>query len=159
MLTAKKNVIKSTVLEHLSGRPPLCGNNCFPNSINSLPMIILVGPPKTRKKYFLNQIFMKHADKFYQAFIYTTNNLCINKMYKKITIQNFNKMNCLGKFIFSYQFFGHSYALGKKYKNNYAIYMVTVKDDNVKNYTSFNYAGKFFKKAYFTFKFILFFGQ
>lgn len=115
MLTAKKNVIKSTVLEHLSGRPPICGNNCGPNSVNSLPIVILVGPPKTRKKYFLNQIFKKHADKFYRACIYTTKNVCINEIYKKINLQNFNKMNSLGKFIFSYRFLGHWYGLGKKF--------------------------------------------
>lgn len=122
MLTAKKNVIKSTVLEHLSGRPTIFGNNSFPKCVNSLPMVILVGPPKTRKKYFLNQIFMKHADKFYRASIYTTKNMCIDKIYKKITLQNFNKMNSLGKFILSYQFLGHFYGLGKKYNTYIYIY-------------------------------------
>lgn len=115
MLTAKKKVIKSTVLEHLSGRPPIFGNNCGPNSVLALPMVILVGPPKTRRKCFLNKIFMKHADKFYRALIYTTNNVCMNKIYKKITPQDFHRINCLGKFIFSYRFLGHYYGLGKIY--------------------------------------------
>lgn len=115
MLTAKKNAIKSTVLEHLSGRSPICENNCGPYNVSSLPMIVLVGPPKTRKKYFLNRIFTKHADKFYRAFIYTTNDACKNKIYNIISTQDFNKMNCTGKFIFSYRFLGYLYGLGSRY--------------------------------------------
>jgi len=111
MLTAKKNTSKCTVLENLSGKSPIGDRNC--NKTCSLPMIILVGPPKTRKKYLLNQIFVKHADKFYQAFIYTTNNMCKNKIFKTITAQVFNKMTCSGEFVFSYRFLGHSYGLSE----------------------------------------------
>lgn len=111
MLTAKKNTSKFTVLENLSGKSPIGDSNC--NETCSLPMIILVGPPKTRKKYLLNQIFTKHADKFYRAFIYTTNSICKNKIFKTVTTQVFNKMTCSGEFVFSYRFLGHSYGLSE----------------------------------------------
>lgn len=111
MLTAKKCAIKSTILEHLSGRSPIIdGSDCC-----SLSMVILVGPPKTRKKYILNKIFTNYPDKFYRAFICTTNDTCKNKIFKIISIQEFNRMNHTGKLLFSYRFLGHSYGLGKKY--------------------------------------------
>lgn len=112
LLTAKKSALKSTVLEHLSGISSIVGENYCGSSNNChLPMVILVGPPKTRKKYFLNQIFMKHEDKFYQPFIYTTNNMCKNQIFKTILEQEFVKMKNSGKFVFSYRFLGHSYGL------------------------------------------------
>lgn len=111
MLKAEKNTNTLTILENLSGKSPISGNKC--NEMYSLPMIILVGPPKTRKKYLLNQILTKHIDKFYRAFIYTTNNSCKNKIFKTITANVFNKMACNGEFVFSYQFLGHSYGLSK----------------------------------------------
>lgn len=113
MLTAKKNAIKSTVLEHLSGRPPIESSNNGPHNYRSLPMVILVGPPKTHKKYFLNHIRKKHDKQFYQAFIYTTNKMCKNKIFKTITEQEFNQINSTGRFVLSYQFFGHSYGLSQ----------------------------------------------
>lgn len=115
LLTARKNALKSTVLEHLSGRSPIIGGNYCGSSSNccALPMVILVGPPKTHKKYFLNQICMKHEDKFYQPFIYTTNNSCKNRIFKTILEQEFIKMSYSGKFVFSYRFLGHSYGLSK----------------------------------------------
>lgn len=109
MLTAKKNAIKSTVLEHLSGKSPI--SKCGLHGCRSLPMVILVGPPKACKKYLLNRIFMKHNDKFYRAFTYTTNNMCKDKIFKTITTQEFNVISCRGEFVFSYKFFGHSYGL------------------------------------------------
>lgn len=116
MLTAKKNTSKFTVLENLSGKSPIgasSGKNC--NETCLLPMVILVGPPKTRKKYFLNQIITKHSDKFYRAFIYTTNDMCNNNnnIFKTITAKVFNKMTCSGEFVFSYRFLGHSYGLSE----------------------------------------------
>lgn len=114
MLMAKKNAIKSTVLEHLSGRVPDMGNGCESRSYGSLPMVLLVGPPKTGKKKFLNQIFEKHRDKFYRAFIHTTNiNTCTKKMFKTIGDDEFNRMNCAGKFVFSYRLLGYSYGLSR----------------------------------------------
>lgn len=109
---AKKNAIKSTVLEHLSGKPPISGNKCDSYNLYTLPMVILVGSPKTGKKYFLNEIFSKHSDKFYRAFIYTTDNACKNKIFQTITAQEFTRKNCTGEFVFSYQYLGHSYGLG-----------------------------------------------
>lgn len=109
ILMAKKNAMKSTVLEHLSGKSPI--SSCGPRNCRSLPMVILVGPPKVGKKYLLNRIFTKHNDKFYRALIYTTNNVCKDKIFKTITAQEFNSINCCGKFVFSYQYFGHSYGL------------------------------------------------
>lgn len=106
---AKKNAIKSAVLKNAMEKSP--SNDCSSYNCRSLPMIILVGPPKTYKKYILNQLFMKHCDKFYRAFIYTTNNTCRNTIFKVITTQEFNKIDCCGQFVFSYQFFGHSYGL------------------------------------------------
>lgn len=117
MLMAKKNAIKSTVLEHLSGKSPTMapkGKNgsLYHYNRESLPMVILVGPPKTRKKYLLNRIHMKHSDKFYQASIYTTNDSKYkNKIFKTITTEQFNGMDCNGKFVFSYRYLGHSYGL------------------------------------------------
>lgn len=109
MLTAKKSAIKSTILEHLSGRSPIIdGSDCC-----SLSMVILVGPPKTCKKYILNKIFTKHPDKFYQAFFCTTNKMCENKIFKTITVQEFNRMNCTGKLLFKYRFLGHFYGLSQ----------------------------------------------
>lgn len=99
-------------MEQLSEISPLSGSDCDSYSCQRLfPMVILVGPIKTRKKYFLNQIYLKHADKFYRACIYTTNNKCKNRIFKTISIQEFNHMNCTGKFVFSYRFLGNSYAL------------------------------------------------
>lgn len=110
---AKRNAIKSTVLEHLSGIPPTSGTNCKSYNLYSLPMVILVGPPKTRKKFFLNTIFSLSPDKLYRAFIYTTNDKCKNcRIFKTITTQEFDKIACSGGFVFNYQFFGHSYGLG-----------------------------------------------
>lgn len=113
MLKAKKNAMKSTVLEHLSGKCPIASSRDCNGSYNcrSYPMVILVGPPKTRKKYILNQIVMKHADKFYRAFIYTTNNICKDKIFKTITPQEFNRMDCAGEFVFSYRCLEHAYGL------------------------------------------------
>lgn len=113
LLKAEKNALKSTVLEHLSGKSPIgTGTNCGPNICRLLPMVILVGPPKTYKKEFLNTIFTKHSDKFYRAIIYTTNdNICKNRILKTISAQEFNRMNSSGEFVFSYQFLGHSYGL------------------------------------------------
>lgn len=115
MLAARKSALKSTVLEHLSGRSPVIGgNHCVSsNNCRSRPMVILVGPPKTRKKYFLDQISKKHEDKFYQPFIYTTNNMCNNRIYKTILAEEFIKMNYSGELVFSYQFLGHSYGLSE----------------------------------------------
>ncbi|XP_022183270.1 leucine-rich repeat and guanylate kinase domain-containing protein-like [Myzus persicae] len=108
----EKSALKSTVLEHLSaGRSPIgAGNNCGYKD-RLLPMVILVGPPKTHKKELLNTIFEKHADKLYPAVIYTTNDLSKNRTLKTITVAEFNEMNSSGEFVFSYQFLGHSYGL------------------------------------------------
>lgn len=111
MLMAKKSAIKSTVLEHLSGRPLDIGTSCESQSYGSIPMVILVGPPKTGKKKFLNRISKEHRDKFYRAFIHTTNDTCTNEMFKIIADSEFNRMNCAGKFVFSYRFLGYSYGL------------------------------------------------
>lgn len=116
MLTAKKNAIKSTVLEHLSGKSPILNkdyySSLYHHNHKSIPMVILVGPPKTHKKYLLNLIHTKHADKFYQALIYTTNDSTYkNKIFKTITSEQFNGMNCTGEFVFSYRYLGHSYGL------------------------------------------------
>lgn len=112
MLKAKKNAMKSTVLEHLSGRCPITSARECSESYNcSYPMVILVGPPKTHKKYILNRIVTKHADKFYLAFIYTTNKICKDKIFKTITTQEFNRMDCTGEFVFSYRCLEHSYGL------------------------------------------------
>ncbi|VVC40486.1 Leucine-rich repeat,P-loop containing nucleoside triphosphate hydrolase,Leucine-rich repeat domain, L [Cinara cedri] len=116
MLAAKMNAIKSTVLEHLSGKSPIVCRNGSSYHCNreSLPMVILVGPPKTRKKYLLNRIHMKHARKFYKASIYTTNDSEYkNKIFKTITTEQFNAMNCHGEFVFSYRYLGHSYGLNE----------------------------------------------
>jgi len=111
---AEKNALKSTVLEHLSaGRFSVgAGNHCG-YDYRLLPMVILVGPPKTYKKELLNTIFRKHTDKMYPATIYTTNDISKNRILKAISVAEFNKMNSSGEFVFSYQFLGHSYGLSK----------------------------------------------
>jgi len=112
LLMAEKNVLKSTVLEHLSaGRSSVGAINDCGYDYRLLPMVILVGPPKTYKKELLNTIFRKHADKFYSAIIYTTNDVCKNRILKTISVAQFNKMNSTGEFVFSYRFLGHSYGL------------------------------------------------
>lgn len=116
MLAAKRNAIKSTVLEQLSGKSPIINRNHYVSSDHcnreSLPMVILVGPPKTLKKYLLNRIQRKHGDKFYQATIHTTNDSTSkNSIFKTITTEKFNEMNCTGEFLFSYRYLGHSYGL------------------------------------------------
>eukprot|EP00102_Acyrthosiphon_pisum_P013096 XP_008182521.2 PREDICTED: leucine-rich repeat and guanylate kinase domain-containing protein-like [Acyrthosiphon pisum] len=115
LLMAEKNVLKSTVLEHLSaGRSSIGAVNYCGYNYLLLPMVILVGPPKTYKKELLNTIFGKHADKFYPAIIYTTNDiLCENRILKTISVTEFNKMNSTGELVFSYRFLGHSYGLNK----------------------------------------------
>ncbi|KAE9530475.1 hypothetical protein AGLY_010937, partial [Aphis glycines] len=115
LLMAEKNALKSTVLEHLSGRSSIGvpGSNCGYN-YNLLPMVILVGPPRTYKNELLNIILAKHADKFYRAVICTTDNMmCKNGAFKTISVPEFNRMNSSGEFEFSYQFLGHSYGLNR----------------------------------------------
>lgn len=113
MLKAKKNAIKSTVLEQLSGRCPIASSRNYDKSYNcrSCPMVILVGPPKTRKKFILNHIVAKYADKYYRAFIYTTNSMCKDKIFKVISIQEFNRMDSTGEFVFNYRCLEYSYGL------------------------------------------------
>jgi len=112
LLMAEKNAIKSTVLEHLSGRSPIGAVNDCGYNFRLLPMVILVGPPKTYKKELLNTILTKHADKFYRAIIYTTNDImCKNRILKTISVPEFNRMNSSGEFLFSYRILGHSYGL------------------------------------------------
>lgn len=114
LLMAEKNALKSTVLEHLSaGRSSVGAGNHYGYDYRLLPMVILVGPPKTYKKELLNTIFRKHADKMYPATIYTTNDISRNRILKAISVAEFNKMNSSGEFVFSYQFLGHSYGLSK----------------------------------------------
>jgi len=109
---AEKNAFKSTVLEHLSaGRCSIGAENYCEYNYRLLPMVILVGPPKTHKKKLLNTIFKKHADKMYPAIIYTTNDICKNRTLKTISVAEFNQMNSSGEFVFSYRFLGHSYGL------------------------------------------------
>lgn len=115
MLAAKKNAIKSTVLEQLSGKS-IINRNHYGSSYHcnreSIPMVILVGPPKTFKKYLLNRIQTKHGDKFYRATIYTTNDSTYkNRIFKTIAAEKFNEMNWTGEFLFSYRYLGHSYGL------------------------------------------------
>lgn len=104
--TANKKAIKSNIIEHLLERSPVDGIECC-----SPLMVFLVGPPKTRKKYLLNQILTKHPDKFYGALICTTNETCKNRIFKTITAQEFNRMNFTGKFMFCYRYLGHLYGL------------------------------------------------
>lgn len=112
LLMAEKNVLKSTVLEHLSaGRSSIGAVNYCGYNYRLLPMVILVGPPKTYKKELLNTIFRKHADKFYSAIIYTTNDICTNRTLKTISVAEFNEMNSTGELVFSYQYLGNSYGL------------------------------------------------
>jgi len=111
LLVAEKNALKSTVLEHLSGKLSInAGSDCGYN-YHLVPMVILVGPPKTYKNEFLNIILTKHADKFYQAVIYTTDDMTCKNRVKTISVQEFNRMNSSGEFLFSYRFLGHSYGL------------------------------------------------
>jgi len=114
LLMAEKNALKSTVLEHLSaGRSSIGAVNYCGYNYRLLPMVILVGPPKTYKKELLNTIFTKHTDKIYRAIIYTTNDKSKNITLKAISVAEFNKMNSSGEFVFSYRFLGHSYGLSK----------------------------------------------
>jgi len=116
---AEKNALKSTVLEHLSaGRSSIGTANYCGYDYRLLPMVILVGPPKTYKKEYLNTILRKHADKMFPAIIYTTNYLSKNRLLKAISVAEFNKMNSSGEFLFSYRFLGHSYGLSKLLHNS-----------------------------------------
>ncbi|XP_050531480.1 uncharacterized protein LOC126900080 [Daktulosphaira vitifoliae] len=92
--TAKKHAVRNTVLEHLSGR------HLSQSVLNSreVCIVLLVGPTKTKKKYFLEKI-AEIDQRFYRAQIHTTKNSppdLANGIYKTVSPDIFNEMTTDG---------------------------------------------------------------
>ncbi|XP_050426641.1 leucine-rich repeat and guanylate kinase domain-containing protein-like [Adelges cooleyi] len=112
VLAAKKNAVRTTVFDCLSGMhtgESICDSR-------GVFMVVLVGPPNTRKKYLLDRALKTNGadERFYRAQIYTTKVVSDdNLVYKTITAEVFNRIAISGRFLYTFQYLGHSYGLGE----------------------------------------------